>query len=141
MSVLQAPDLDQALQRCIDNCTECQAICEQMEAHGLGLGDENGGKKVQDLLQDCAQLCAVNVDFMKRGSDLHPFTALACAEACCRCAEECERIAEGDARITECAEVCRRSEVSCRAMSIKVQQEMAAITSPSKYSPPRPEEE
>jgi len=132
MSVSHTSDLD-LLQRCIDNCAECQAICEDTLA-------VTTDEKRRTILVDCAQMCGVNVEFMKRESELHPFTCFTCAEACRRCAEEWEGFSGENELLARCADACRRCEVSCRAMSIKVN-EIASVPLGGSYPPPRPEEE
>src|SRR5580658_2042881 len=110
---------DARMQCCIDECTRCHAIC----ATTLQYSMEKGGKYAEAnhlrRLQDCAEMCATCVDFMLRGSDLHPYTCGVCAEACDRCARSCEQIASAtdDLALKECAETCRRCAESCREMS------------------------
>ena len=104
------------MQECIDNCTECHAICVATIAHCLQMGGKHAEAGHIGLLMDCAQICATSADFMLRGSPMHSRTCAACAEICARCAEECARMG-GDDMMQRCAEACRRCAESCRRMA------------------------
>ena len=104
------------MQKCIDNCTRCHAICVETATHALQKGGRHAEENHMRLLMDCAQICATSADFMLRGSDLHTHTCGVCAEICARCAEACERMADDD-MMRRCAEECRRCAESCRHMA------------------------
>ena len=110
-------ELTREMQGCIDNCTECHAICVKTAAHCLELGGEHASRQHQATLLDCAQMCAASADFLLRQSELHPRVCGVCAEACGRCAEACERMGNGDTMMQQCAEICRRCEQSCQRMA------------------------
>lgn len=107
---------DTMMQECIDNCSQCHAICVETATHCLEKGGKHADPRHIRMLMDCAQICATSADFMLRGSDLHSLTCGVCAEACSRCADECERMGEDD-MMRRCAEACRRCVDSCRQMS------------------------
>jgi hypothetical protein len=104
------------MQECIDNCTECHAICVATITHCLQMGGKHAEAAHIGLLMDCAQICATSADFMLRGSPMHSRTCAACAEICARCAEECARMGSDD-MMQRCAEACRRCAESCRRMA------------------------
>jgi hypothetical protein len=104
------------MEQCIDNCTQCHAICIETAAHCLSKGGMHSAPDHIRLLQDCAQICATSADFMLRGSDLHGRTCAVCADVCTRCAESCERMADDEA-MRGCAEMCRMCAESCRRMA------------------------
>lgn len=106
----------QDMQRCIDDCTTCHAVCLQTIQHSLGRGGKHAAPEHIRLLADCAQICPTTADFLIRGSDLYPITCGACAEICQRCADECDRMAD-DAELHRCADQCRRCAESCRQMA------------------------
>jgi len=136
MSAPSPTDPDQVRQRCIENCLVTKSLCEQV----LTTIATNADTNQRTVFEECAQLCGMSIDFMRRDSDLHPFICFACTEACRRCAQECERRLEGGELLLRCGEACRHSEMSCRAMSFKVR-ELASEPLESTYSPPRPEEQ
>jgi hypothetical protein len=104
------------MQECIDNCTECHAVCTETVMHCLRKGGEHAAPPHVRLLLDCADICRTSADFMLRRSELHTRTCGVCAEVCERCAEECERMAD-DEQMRRCAETCRRCADSCRRMA------------------------
>lgn len=109
--------LSREMQECIDNCTECHAICVATAVHCLEIGGRHASRQHQVTLLDCAQICVASADFMLRQSPIHGMVCAACAEACRRCADECERMAQGDEMMRQCAEVCRRCAESCERMA------------------------
>lgn len=105
------------MRECIENCTNCHAICLETVTHCLQMGGKHAEAGHIRLLLDCAQICATSADFMLRSSDLHQFTCGVCAEACERCAAACEEIGGDDELMRRCAEMCRRCAESCRRMA------------------------
>lgn len=104
------------MQRCIDDCTECHAICLSTVRYCLTMGGEHAEAGHIGLMLDCADICATSADFMLRNSPMHGLTCGVCADVCLACAESCEQFA-GDAQMEMCAEVCRRCADSCREMA------------------------
>jgi hypothetical protein len=105
------------MERCIQNCTDCAAICEETIVHCLSIGGRHAGPDHIGLLMDCALICTTSAKFMLHRSPFHTRTCDVCAEVCRACAEECERIAGSDRRIQICVEVCRKCAESCRKMA------------------------
>jgi hypothetical protein len=105
------------MQQCIDECTDCHAICLQTLSHCLELGGKHADPAHIRLLLDCAEMCQTSTNFMLRGSDLHQRTCGVCAEVCRACAEDCERMAGDDQMMKDCAEQCRRCAESCERMA------------------------
>ncbi len=105
------------MRACLKNCSDCHAICTETAAHCLEMGGAHADPHHIHLLLDCAEMCATSVDFMLRGSELHPRVCGVCAEACTRCAEDCERLAGDDDLMRRCAEMCRTCAASCQAMA------------------------
>ena len=117
MAIAATLDIEPHMQRCIDDCLECHAVCERTASHCLQMGGKHASRQHQTALRDCAEACATAANFMIRESPLHAATCAACAEACAVCAEECERLAGEDRMMLHCAETCRRCEQSCREMA------------------------
>jgi hypothetical protein len=109
--------LDPKLQECVDNCTECHAICVATAQHCLELGGEHAAPHHIRTLLDCAQICQTSADFMLRQSAHHPAVCRCCAELCRACEEECRRMAGGDELMRRCAEACARCAESCDRMA------------------------
>lgn len=105
------------MQRCIQLCQECHALCIQIIGHCVKLGGRHASPDHIRLLMDCAQMCATTVDYMARESVLHGRVCSLCSELCVRCAESCEQVAGDDQLLKRCAEMCRRCSESCKKMA------------------------
>jgi hypothetical protein len=104
------------LQRCIEECGNCQETCLATVAHCLSLGNHTDPQHIRTLL-DCAEICQTAANFMLRGSELHNHVCGACAEICEACAHTCQAIAGGDEQMNRCVEACRRCAAACREMA------------------------
>lgn len=116
---------NEAMDRCIQLCQDCHALCTRTIRHCLDLGGRHAGPEHIRLLIDCAQMCQVNVDYMLRGSVLHERVCGICAEACKLCGENCAQIAGDDLMLKQCVDLCRRCGESCERMASKVAAEPA----------------
>ena len=102
------------MQQCIDNCQACHATClGHLSQHCLEMGGAHVEPNHFRLMMDCAQICAVSVDFMLRGSAHHAHICAECAEICEKCAASCEALGDMD----ECVAACRACAQTCRAMA------------------------
>lgn len=108
-------DRSAAMNQCIDNCTNCHAICVESIGYCLHMGGKHAAPEHIALLSACADICATSVDTMLGGAPVSPAVCGACAEVCAACAASCEQF--DDDAMRRCAEACRRSEESCRAMA------------------------
>ena len=111
--------MGEEMQRCIQLCQDCHALCIQLIDHCLTVGGRFAAPAHIRILMDCAQLCTVTADFMARASSFHDRTCTLCAELCRRCAESCDQVAGNDQLIKQCAELCRRCAESCDRMASK----------------------
>ena len=105
----------QAMNECIDNCTQCHAICLETINYCLGKGGAHAAPEHIALLATCADICATSADAMLRGASVHSDVCGACAEICRQCADACD--AMNDPEMTRCADACRRCAESCSAMA------------------------
>ena len=106
------------VQRAIDDCKECHAICVQTIQYSGKLGGPYVAPDYLRLLEDCAQLCQLSEDFMLRDSPFSATTCTVCAEVCDQCAVACDQVGRGtDAQLRACADQCRRCAGSCRQMA------------------------
>ena len=106
----------QVIEQCIQECQECHAVCVETGAHSLATGGALAQPHHSAILLDCAEICHISEDSMRRSSPLAQTLCAACAAVCEACATECERFA-GDAQMKACAERCRRCAEACRKMS------------------------
>ena len=111
-----AADRPQAMNECIDNCTQCHAICLETINYCLTKGGDHAAPEHISLLAACADICATSADAMLRGTSVHGVICDACAEICRRCADSCESMGE-DEQMKRCAKICRRCADSCEAMA------------------------
>ena len=104
------------MNQCITDCFQCAATCVETINYCLGKGGPHAAADHINLMQTCAEICAVSGNAMLRGVQAHTAICGACAEICRRCAESCERLGTDEA-MQRCAEACRRCAESCRAMA------------------------
>ena len=84
----------QAMNTCIDNCTQCHAICLETINYCLTKGGAHATPEHIALLATCADICATSADAMLRGASAHDVVCGACAEICRQCADASRRCAE-----------------------------------------------
>jgi hypothetical protein len=106
----------QAMQECIQACTDCHNICIETAAYCLQQGGKHAEASHIRTLLDCAEICQTSANFMLRGSLLHGRTCGVCAELCEACAQSCAPMGD-DAQMQACAQICRRCAESCRRMA------------------------
>src|SRR3546814_19932524 len=99
---------------CIDNCTQCHAICLETINYCLEKGGKHAAPEHIALLTSCADICATSASAMLRGSAVHPVICGACAEVCRPCAAEC--VALDDPEMTRSAETCSTGAQRCAGM-------------------------
>ena len=104
----------QAMNECIENCSQCERICLETTNYCLGEGEEHADAAHIALLAACADICGTSARTMLRGAAVHTAVCKACAEVCRECAASCDGF--DDAEMERCAEICRRCARSCDAM-------------------------
>ena len=111
--------MNQDLQRCIQDCLECHSICLNTATYCLQKGGHHTEPSHLKILMDCAQICQTAADFMLRESEFHREVCGTCADINQRCADECDRRGDNgsDAQMKACAETCRRCLESCDKIS------------------------
>lgn len=105
----------QAMNDCIQVCTQCDATCLETINYCLGEGGKHAAPDHIILMTACADICNTAARTMLRGSNVHA-VCRACAEVCHQCAASCEAFGD-DAEMQRCAETCRRCAESCEAMA------------------------
>lgn len=111
------------LQRCIEECLNCHAVCTMTVQYALTRGGAIGGQDLIGLLLDCAEACQTSANFMLRGSPFHPLTCEVCADVCRACAEACREL-DDEEQLLHCAEVCEQCAESCERMVVVGDEEM-----------------
>jgi hypothetical protein len=101
---------------CIQNCTDCHAVCTQALLYSYETGNEYAEPSHLVLLQDCADICQLSATFMLRESERHADVCRVCADICRDAAESCEQFKD-DEMMAECAQVCRDCADSCERMA------------------------
>ena len=101
---------------CIQNCTDCHAVCLETITHCLHEGGAHADEQHLTLLATCADICRTSADAMLRGSHVHGYLCGACAAVCTACADACAAMTD-DPEMARCAEACRRCATTCEAMS------------------------
>lgn len=108
--------LDLSMQKCVQDCTDCNNTSTRTIAYCMTMGGAHAEASHLKSLLDCAEASAASVHFMLRGSPLYPRVCAICAAACEQCAQSCERF-PNDPQMKACAEACRRCVESCRQMA------------------------
>ena len=71
--------IDPAMKACMDACHDCHVTCLHMAMnHCLEMGGQHAAPEHMKIMADCAQICAVAIDFMARKS-AHPSISAASA--------------------------------------------------------------
>lgn len=110
------PHVSEDMRSCIEECTDCASVCIETITHCLTKGGKHAEANHISLLQNCADICETNAQFMLRGSELHTRTCEVCAEVCEACAKSCDSLGTDDF-MKRCAEACRNCAASCRQMA------------------------
>jgi hypothetical protein len=112
---------DDLMDKCIQLCQDCHAVCAQTVRHCLKLGGRHAEPQHITWLLDCAEICQTTSGYLLRGSLLHEPMCGLCAEVCRQCADNCMETAAADQVHKQCAEMCRRCAGSCERMASKVE--------------------
>jgi len=111
---------DDEMQKCIQLCRDCNAMCVQTISHCLKLGGRHAGVDHIRLFEDCAQMCVTAADYMLRESPFHDRICRLCSDLCKQCGKDCEQVAGDDQMIKQCIDMCRKCAGSCDRMASKV---------------------
>jgi hypothetical protein len=110
---------DDDMQKCIQLCRDCYAMCTQAITHCLKVGGRHAAPDHIRLLLDCAQMCATASDYMLRESPFHNRICRVCSDLCKQCGKDCEQTAADDQMMKQCIEICRKCGDSCERMASK----------------------
>lgn len=102
-------DSIQACRECHAACLDMVSYCVRMQGYYCELGHVR-------LLEDCARVCEMTIDFALRGSEMRGSLLALCAEICRRCARDCTRF-DYDQRLLACAAACERCAEACQAVA------------------------
>lgn len=105
----ETQDVVQVLVACARECRHCAQACQdEEEAAAL--------EACIRLSQDCADICALGADLLRRRSIFHARLRDLCAEVSEACADECARH-PALAQCRDCEETCRHCAEVCRSQA------------------------
>src|SRR5699024_985273 len=101
MAIHENNELIQKLSACLAACENCADAC---------LSEENPKKMVTCIRinRDCADICALTLRMISRGSKRATDVVNLCADFCKMCGDECENYEHDHCQ--KCAKVCRECE-------------------------------
>jgi len=102
-------------QRCMHTCIACIVACEECASKCLHEQDVKMMARCVELDRDFADICALAMRLMARGSEFAGRLCALCAEACEACAAECEK--HDAEHCKKCAGACRKCAEECRKMA------------------------
>ena len=111
-----APNETQFARDCLRACRDAQAACLETAGYSVRMKGYYAEIGHLRLLEDCAKLCEVSIDFLLRGSEMQISVLGLCADVCRRCASDCERF-DYDQRLLACAAACERCAEVCRPLA------------------------
>jgi len=100
---------------CIEACNACAVACNHCATSCLHETDVKMMVKCIALDMDCAQICALAVAAMARGSAHAQAICALCADICQSCGDEC--VKHDMAHCQQCAEACQKCAQECRKMA------------------------
>jgi len=103
------------MQACINACNICVQACDECYSACLGEPDVQARIHCVQVLRDCADSCAMAVQYMSRNSEFSQQICGICATICDTCAAECAKFQ--DAHCQKCADICRSCADECRKMT------------------------
>lgn len=101
-----------AFEACIRTTLECIQACLACENCCLDGGMKRGAR----LCHECAEVCALSLSFMIRGSEFAKEVCRLCEATCRACAEECRKYDD---------ELCRACVRACEACAVECQKAAA----------------
>lgn len=106
----------QEMKECIQNCLDCSRFCLETAAYCRHENEKTPAALLAPILEDCAEICAMNAGLLARDSDFYMLVGLLCANVCSVCADACELHAVNDPKIDRCVKICRLTAESCAAI-------------------------
>lgn len=108
--------LSSEIKECLEACQNCQQICLQTTLYCLEKGENHASRNHIVLLQNCADICQLSVNFMSTNSKFQSSLCNLCAEVCEQCASSCSSFGK-DETMSHCADICQKCADSCRRMA------------------------
>lgn len=100
---------------CIEACHQCMEACEHCATACLQEDDVRMLARCIELNRTCADICALAMREMSRGSEFAARVCALCADVCETCGNECSRHDAEHCR--RCATACRECEEPCREIA------------------------
>jgi hypothetical protein len=101
-----------AVQPCLDTTVKCIEACERCAVE-CGMSGDRNREKCAAIARDCADIAALSLAFMARGSRYADDLCALHAKACEACADICETMLENPCCV-ECMTACRACAAECR---------------------------
>lgn len=103
-TIVLSDKLQSTLSQCIEACENCATSC---------LSEDNVGKMANciQLDRDCADICALTLRFIARGSDYKRSMVQQCINICKACEAECRK--HDHEHCQQCAEACHACHKAC----------------------------
>ncbi len=117
--------LTEKMQDCIESCANCSGTCVETLSYCMSHGGEYVEASHMRLLLDCADICQITANFLRRGSLTYSQVCRTCADICQVCAESCRFV--DDKLMTKCSEICEECAATCEMV----------VTAASKGAKPR----
>jgi hypothetical protein len=117
MRGLETMPMDSEMKECLENCMNCYESCSEAVARAVELGGRHAAAAQITLLMDCAEICLIHANYLRRASPRQSRLAAVCVDVCGQCAAECRTMAV-DNIFKQCAAVCERCMNSCERMAL-----------------------
>lgn len=119
LKVIDSEISESVEKRCADLCAACQVSCLEALQECLVQGGELAQAEHIGILQNCADICLTNAQFLLSKSYFSPKLSAICADVCDTCAIECHQYGEIPA-LQNCATIARQCADSCRRLAAQI---------------------
>jgi hypothetical protein len=115
MMMMMTESMTTEMQNCMNACMECHKMCMEAMTHCMTKSGKSVDMTMMSMLRDCSEMSMMCMNMMMAGSEFMGRTSMLCAEICDRTVAACEKMT-GEAKMTACANACRKCADSCRTM-------------------------
>lgn len=101
-------------QPCMEKCAQCADACRTCAGYGVSGANPALSAHYVGLAYDCAAVCGLLLEMLKRGSDNLRAAGALCQAICERCAEEFSGLK--DESWNQCAQIAKLCAAECQRM-------------------------